>query len=143
MVQGNLVICEVVKIHLKEEILDENGLIDPHKIDTIARLGGNWYTRAKSGLFQVPKPLTTLGMGVDMLPEEIRKSKVLTGNDLGMLANVENFPDSEKINTFMDSSEENKRIIASQNIEAIHKKAQEFLCEGDVGSAWKILLSPR
>lgn len=140
---GNLVICEVVKLHLKEDILDEDGLIDPHKIDTVARLGGNWYSRAKSGLFQVPKPLTTLGVGVDRLPEEIRKSTVLTGNDLGMLANVENFPNSEEINTFIASSEENKKIVASQNIETIHKKAQEFLCEGDVETAWKILLSPR
>ena len=140
---GNLVICEVVKLHLKEEILEENGAIDPHKIDTVARLGGNWYTRAKPGLFQVPKPLTTLGIGVDMLPEEIRNSKVLTGNDLGMLANVENFPDSSEINTFMDSSEENRKIIASKDIGAIHKKAQEFLCEGAIDNAWKILLSPR
>ncbi len=140
---GNLVICEVVKLHLKKDIIDENGSIDPHKIDTVARLGGNWYTRAKSGLFKVPKPLTTLGIGVDRLPEEIRKSTVLTGNDLGMLANVENFPNSSEIDTFMDSSEENRKIIASKNIEAIHKKAQEFLCKGDVDTAWKILLSPR
>ncbi|HAV54001.1 MAG TPA: flavin reductase, partial [Aequorivita sp.] len=82
---GNLVICEVVKIHIKEEILSDDGSIDPFKIDTVSRLGGNWYSRAKEGLFEVPKPLTTLGMGVDSLPEEIRRSKVLTGNDLGML----------------------------------------------------------
>ncbi|WP_042492367.1 flavin reductase family protein [Aequorivita sublithincola] len=138
---GNLVICEVVKIHVKEEILDEEGNIDPFKIDTVSRLGGNWYSRAKAGLFEVPKPLTTLGMGIDMLPEEIRNSKVLTGNDLGMLGNVENFPNSEEINIFMNASEELKKMIALNNSEAIHKKAQEFLCEGKVDEAWKILLA--
>ncbi|HET8803689.1 MAG TPA: flavin reductase family protein, partial [Aequorivita sp.] len=94
---GNLVICEVVKIHIKEEILGDDGNIDPFKIDTVSRLGGNWYSRAKEGLFEVPKPLTTLGIGIDNLPLEIRLSKVLTGNDLGMLGNVENFPNSEEI----------------------------------------------
>lgn len=137
---GNLVICEVVKLHIKEEILDEDGNIDPFKIDTVSRLGGNWYSRAKAGLFEVPKPLTTLGIGVDSLPKEIRLSKVLTGNDLGMLGNVENFPNSEEINTFINASEELKKIIASNNSETIHKKAKEFLYEGKVEEAWKILL---
>ncbi|QAA81863.1 flavin reductase family protein [Aequorivita sp. H23M31] len=137
---GNLVICEVVKLHIKKDILDENGVIDPHKIDTIARLGGNWYTRAKAGLFQVPKPLTTLGIGVDMLPEEIQKSKVLTGNDLGMLGNIENFPNTEEINTFINASEELKLILNSGCSDTIHRKAQEFLSEGEVDKAWKVLL---
>ncbi|WP_310991736.1 flavin reductase family protein [Aequorivita marina] len=138
---GNLVICEVVKLHIKEEILDDNGAIDPYKIDTVSRLGGNWYSRAKSGLFEVPKPLRTMGIGVDKLPEEIRNSKVLTGNDLGMLGNVEGFPNSEEINTFIATSEAYQKIVASNNVETIHKKAQELLCEGNVADAWKILLS--
>lgn len=138
---GNLVICEVVKLHIKEEILADDGSIDPFKIDTVSRLGGNWYSRSKSGLFEVPKPLMTLGIGVDSLPEEIRKSRVLTGNDLGMLGNVENFPNSEEINTFINASEELKKIVSASNSEAIHKKAQEFLCEGKIEEAWKILLS--
>jgi flavin reductase (DIM6/NTAB) family NADH-FMN oxidoreductase RutF len=137
---GNLVICEVVKLHIKEEVLDDNGSIDPFKIDTVSRLGGNWYSRAKSGLFEVEKPLTTLGMGVDNIPEKIRLSKILTGNDLGMLGNIENFPNSEEINTFIEASETLKKIVTSNNSEAIHKKAQEFLCEGKVEEAWKILL---
>ncbi|MGO3184011.1 MAG: flavin reductase family protein [Aequorivita sp.] len=140
---GNLVICEVVKLHIKEDILDENGAIDPHKIDTVSRLGGNWYSRAKPGLFEVPKPLRTLGVGIDMLPEEIRNSNVLTGNDLGMLGNVENFPNSEEIDTFINTSEEFKKIVTSNNSEVIHKKAQEFLCEGKVTEAWKVLLGKR
>lgn len=140
---GNLVICEVVKLHIKEDILDENGAIDPYKIDTVARLGGNWYSRAKEGLFEVAKPLTTLGVGVDELPEEIRKSKVLTGNDLGILGNVENFPNSEEINTFINASEELKKITSSGGVEAIHKKAQEFLTNGAVEDAWKLLLGTK
>ena len=140
---GNLVICEVLKLHIKEEILGEDGNIDPFKIDTVSRLGGNWYSRAKSGLFEVPKPLTTLGMGIDMLPEEIRKSKVLTGNDLGMLGNVENFPNSEEINTFINASEELKKIMASNDKEAIHKKAKGFLYEGKVEDACKVLLGKK
>ncbi|MBK5212615.1 MAG: flavin reductase family protein [Flavobacteriaceae bacterium] len=137
---GNLVICEVVKLHIKEEILAEDGSIDPFKIDTVSRLGGNWYSRAKAGLFEVPKPITTLGIGVDSLHEEIRNSKVLTGNDLGMLGNVENFPNSEEINTFINASKELKKLVASKNNEAIHKKAQQFLCEGKIVEAWKVLL---
>lgn len=137
---GNLVICEVVKIHIKEEILDEHGAIDPFKIDTIARLGGPWYSRAKSGLFQVPKPLTTLGIGVDMLPDEIRNSKVLTGNDLGMLGNIESFPISEEINTFINTSSEFKELIDDGNEDALHRKIQEFLREERVEDAWKFLM---
>ena len=140
---GNLVICEVVKLHINEEILSEDGSIDPFKIDTVSRLGGNWYSRAKEGLFEVPKPLTTLGIGVDNLPAEIRNSKVLTGNDLGMLGNVENFPNSEEINIFINASEELKKIVSSNNSEVIHRKAQEFLCDGKIKEAWKILLGKK
>lgn len=138
---GNLVICEVVKLHIKREILDDNEQIDPFKIDTVARLGGGWYTRAKDGLFEVPKPLTTLGVGVDMLPDEIRNSKVLTGNDLGILGNVENFPDSEEINIFINSSSEIKQLVLEGKREDIHKKAQEFIGAGNVEDAWKLLLA--
>lgn len=122
---GNLVICEVLKLHLDENILDENGRIDPLKIDTVARMGGNWYSRAKSGLFEVEKPLRTLGIGVDALPEGIRFSKVLSGNDLGMLANVEQLP--EGVDATLAPSEE------------IQKKAKKQLQNGDVNAAWSIL----
>ncbi len=137
---GNLVICEVVKIHMYENIFNEEGHIDPYKIDTVSRLGDNWYSRAKNGLFQVPKPLSTLGIGVDALPETIRKSKVLTGNDLGMLGNVENFPTKEEIDTFINASEELKNLVAKGNSEEIHKRAQQYLCEGKIAEAWKVLL---
>ncbi len=138
---GNLIICEVVKLHMEENIFNEEGHIDPYKIDTVSRLGDNWYSRAKDGLFQVPKPLSTIGIGVDALPESIRKSRVLTGNDLGMLGNVENFPNQEEINTFINTSEELKWLRDEGNSLEIHKKAQDFLCEGKVEEAWKILLS--
>lgn len=138
---GNLVICEVVMLHLREDILDENKNIDPFKIDTVSRLGGNWYSRAKSGLFEVPKPLTTLGIGIDRLPENIRKSKVLTGNDLGILGNIEDFPNPEEINTFIKSSTELQSLVEQEDTDKIHQKAKEFIEEKKVTEAWKILLA--
>ncbi len=123
---GNLVICEVLKLHMHENILDENGVIDPLKIDTVARMGGNWYSRAKNGLFEVEKPLSTLGIGVDALPEAVRRSKVLTGNDLGMLANVDELP--QGVGMDMSPSEEKQ------------KQAQQLLLKGDVDGAWNILI---
>jgi len=82
---GNLIICEVVRIHIDEAVLDANGIIDPAKIDLVSRLGGNWYSRANKGLFEVEKPLATLGIGVDAIPEFIIESGVFNGNDLGKL----------------------------------------------------------
>ena len=89
---GNLVICEVLKMHIDESILDVNGNIDPIKLDAVSRMGGNWYGRAKEGMFEVPKPLSTLGIGFDQLPKAVYSSKFLTGNDLAMLANVQMLP---------------------------------------------------
>ncbi len=123
---GNLIICEVVQLHIDAEILDEEGKIDPIKIDTVARMGGNWYNRAKEGIFEVPKPLSTLGIGIDRLPVEIRESKVLSGNDLGMLGNVESLPEGATI--FVSSSE------------GKHKQAQQQLANGNVSEAWRFLL---
>ncbi len=87
---GNLIVCEIRMVHVREDVLDEHGQIDQHKIDLVARLGGNWYVRASGdALFEVTKPLTTVGIGVDALPEKIRRSGILTGNDLGRLGNTE------------------------------------------------------
>ncbi|HET8885011.1 MAG TPA: flavin reductase family protein [Salinimicrobium sp.] len=138
---GNLVICEIVKMHVNEEILDENGVIDQHKIDQVARMGGNWYTRAKTGMFEVPKPLTTLGIGVDAIPQEIRESKILTGNDLGKLGNIENVPTLEEINSFKNENAEISELITKGNTDKIHKKAQEFLERDEPLEAWKLLLA--
>ena len=138
---GNLIISEVVKIHIKEEILDSDGSIDPRKIDTVARMGGNWYSRAKEGLFEVQKPIGTLGIGVDSLPESIKKSKVLTGNDLGKLGNVEKLPTPDEIGSFVDTITEYKNLIDARVRETIHKKAQELLEEDKTMKAWKLLLA--
>jgi hypothetical protein len=92
---GNLVICEIVLMHINEDIFNEQGSIDPFKSDWVARLGGDWYARSSQGLFTVPKPLSTLGIGVDALPHLVRRSTVLTGNDLGLLGNLEKLPTPE------------------------------------------------
>jgi len=138
---GNLVICEVLKMHIQKEILDENGTIDQHKIDQVARMGGNWYTRAKLGMFEVKKPLSTLGMGIDAIPLEIRESKVLTGNDLGKLGNVEILPVKEEISAFIAKNKDLAELINTKNIKEIHSRAQLFLEENNTDAAWKLLLA--
>ena len=138
---GNLIYCEVVKIHIDESILNEAGSIDQHKIDLVARMGGNWYTRASLGMFEVPKPLSTLGIGVDQIPERIRLSTVLTGNDLGMLGNVEQIPSKEDILDFVSSHNEINTVVSGGERELIELKAQEYLKNKDVLSAWKVLLA--
>ena len=138
---GNLVICEVLKMHIHEEVLDENGYIDQHKIDLVARMGGNWYTRATPGMFAVPKPLQNLGIGVDSISEEIRRSKVLTGNDLGKLGNVENLPSEEEVMEFLNQNHQIKQMIDQGEEQRIHQKAQDYLEKDEPANAWKILLA--
>ncbi|WP_298417037.1 flavin reductase family protein [uncultured Kordia sp.] len=133
---GNLIICEVVKLHINEDVLNDRGTIDHYKIDLVARAGGSYYSRARDGFFEIPKPIATLGIGVDQIPEHIRMSKVLTGNDLGILGNVEQLPTETEIQEFKKTTE----ITISENKETNHKTAQEFLTKGDVKTAWKILL---
>ena len=95
---GNLVICEVQKIHIDERVLDENQMVDQKKIDLVSRMGGNWYCRANDiSMFEVDKPITTIGVGVDSLPINIRTSSQLTGNDLGILGNMLTIPTDEEI----------------------------------------------
>jgi len=123
---GNLVICEVLKMHINEAVLDADGKIDPVKLDAVSRMGGNWYSRAKQGMFEVPKPLSRLGIGFDQLPEAIRTSKLLTGNDLAMLANVEVLPKGAK---------------AIVNLEQhIAQEAQKRLALDDIQGAWELLI---
>jgi len=137
---GNLIICEVIKIHISEAVLNEKGTIDQHKIDLIARMGGDWYTRANKGMFEVAKPLTTLGIGVDAIPENAVKSGIFAGNDLGILGNVEVLPSEEDIDAFLNEHTEIKDLKDNNN-DLIYKKAKEFLNGGDVTSAWKTLLA--
>jgi flavin reductase (DIM6/NTAB) family NADH-FMN oxidoreductase RutF len=144
---ANLVICEVVLMHVKENILDADGQIDPFKLDAVARMGGDWYCRAQGeNLFKVPKPLRNPGMGIDQLPEEIRKSHILSGNDLGMLGNTEKMPDPEEVNAFAKQHHIRELLQqfqsdkAKHNREHQHQLAKAYLKEGDVESAWKVLL---
>ena len=138
---GNLIICEVVKIHISEKVLDENNMIDQHKIDLVARLGGNWYSRASEGLFEVEKPLTTLGIGVDAVPDFVKQSPVFDGNDLGKLGNVEALPTQEEITIFVQQNFAVKGVLSSDDEMKIHQKAKEYLNNNDALSAWKVLLA--
>nr|WP_297308240.1 flavin reductase family protein [uncultured Flavobacterium sp.] len=138
---GNLVICEVVKMHINENILNENGAIDQAKIDLVARMGGNWYTRANAGMFEVEKPLTTLGIGVDSIPEKIKKNNIFVGNDLGKLGNIEHIPTQNEADAFLNGNQDIKSLIKQQNTEEIYKKAKELLDNDKVLDAWKIIVS--
>lgn len=141
---GNLVICEVLVAHIKDDILDENQTIDPYKLDAVARMGGNYYCRAQGeAIFEIPKPLTTLGIGVDRIPAEIRNSKVLTGNNLGRLGNTEHLPTEEQINAFSEDREVKRILNGSADKQTdLHRLAQKYLEQGDVDAAWKVLLQP-
>lgn len=120
---GNLVICEVIKIHVREEYLNDEGNLDQMKLDLVARLGGNWYSRNnESNLFEVPKPLVTKGIGFDRLPDSIKLSRIFSGNDLGMLANTEELTEG----TYSANEE-------------VHLKAQKLLQESKVSEAWELL----
>jgi hypothetical protein len=134
---GNLVICEVIKLHIDKTILDENGAIDQEKIDLVARMGGSYYTRANQGFFEIPKPLSSLGIGVDALPEVIRNSTILSGNDLGLLANVAQIPSKNSIAKFIKKND----YLKSLSQEDKHLEAHDFLTNNEVETAWKILLS--
>ena len=133
---GNLIVCEVVRLHINEAVLDENGAIDQHKIDLISRAGGSYYSRAKEGFFEIPKPITTMGIGVDLIPTEIRHSKILTGNNLGMLGNVEQLPNQENVDNF---GKVNPQYIGLETTKK-HTFAKAFLESNDIESAWKVLL---
>ncbi len=136
---GNLIVCEVVKLHVNEDVLNEEGLIDQYKIDLVSRAGGSFYSRARDGFFEIPKPLSTLGIGVDQIPEAIRNSTVLTGNNLGVLANVEALPNTEVVDNFAQEHPEYVGISEEKK----HTFAQQYLDKNDVESAWKVLLINR
>lgn len=143
---GNLVICEVVRIHINEAVLDESGLIDQKKIDLVARMGGNWYCHANpDSMFEVQKPLTTIGIGFDQLPKDVLCSAILTGNDLGMLASVEELPDETEVNEFKLLELSDLFVSHEDRPEelelALHRHAKELLTQNKVLEAWKTLLA--
>jgi len=138
---GNLIICEIVKIHVAEEVLDDQNNIIQEKLDLIARAGGNYYSRSKKGFFEVPKPNQNLGIGVDAMPEHVRNSMILTGNDLGMLGNIDKLPSEQEIDTFIKNVSERYPNITTMTHREKHKIAHNYLSYGDIASAWKLLLS--
>ena len=143
---GNMIICEVVRFHVNQNVLDENGSIDQTKIDLVARMGGNWYCRAHGeALFEIAKPLATLGIGVDQIPADIKNSTVLTGNDLGRLGNVESLPSELDVNDhkLFELSEvfvAHEDDAATLEIE-LHKIAKEQINNNQIEMAWKTLLA--
>ena len=140
---GNLVICEVLLMHIDDSILNEKGLIDQTKIHHVARLGGDWYCKVdESNLFKVEKPNVKLGIGFDTIPESIRTSKILSGNDLGLLANVHEMPlidpsfDDEHLKQIVQYYSVNPEEMEKE----IHAYAKKLLSQGKVQAAWQVLL---
>lgn len=132
---GNLIICEIIKMHINESVLNEAGNIDTRKIDLVARMGDNWYCRAAGdALFEVEKPITTIGIGFDQIPLDVRNSKILTGNNLGLLGSVEKLPDQKEITNF----KKNQKPFL--NIEDRHQFAKNLLDANKVKEAWMVLL---
>ena len=138
---GNLIICEVIKFHISMDVLDENKAIIQEKLDLVARAGGNYYNRAKKGFFEIPKPSQELGIGVDAMPDHVKNSMILTGNDLGMLGNIEKLPIQKEIDNFIKNVSERYPNIATMSHREKHKIAHNYLSYGDIESAWKLLLS--
>ena len=143
---GNLVICEVVKIHIDESILNDNQMIDQHKIDLVSRMGGNWYCRAdKNSMFEITKPITTIGVGFDQLPQDVKSSTILTGNDLGQLAGIEELPNETDVNEYKLLELSDLFVTLEDNAAKLevelHLKAKELLNKNELKEAWMTLLS--
>ncbi|MFM8596648.1 MAG: flavin reductase family protein [Flavobacteriales bacterium] len=143
---GNLIICEVVQMHIDPSILNEQGLIDQHKIDLIARMGGDWYCRAdQNSMFEIKKPITTCGIGYDALPQDIKSSDILSANDLGQLAGIESLPNETDVNEyklielaplFLELEDDAQALE-----QALHQRAKELLSQNELEAAWLTLLS--
>ncbi|MDG2228317.1 MAG: flavin reductase family protein [Flavobacteriales bacterium] len=143
---GNLIVCEILKIHIAESILDENEAIDQKKIDLVARMGGDWYCRAdENSMFEIKKPITTRGVGVDEMPQEIVSSNILTGNDIGQLGGIEALPNETEVNDYklielielFVSLEDAPEKLEKE----LHLRAKDLLKENKLTEAWKTLLS--
>ncbi len=146
---GNLVICEVLRMHIKEEVMADDGLIDQDKLDLVGRMGRDWYTRASGdALFWVEKPIANKGIGVDAIPNAIKNSMILTGNDLGKLGNVEHLPNETAIENYARGDIQLRQIIESgadglEKREALHELAQQYLEDNRVNDAWCVLLQDK
>jgi flavin reductase (DIM6/NTAB) family NADH-FMN oxidoreductase RutF len=143
---GNLVICEVLRIHIKEEILDAEGMIDQKKIDLVARMGGDWYCRAnEASMFEVKKPITSLGIGFDNLPQDVLISSIFDKNDLAQLASVEKLPTETEVNEYklielsdIFVSLENDMLMLETEL---HKIAKTKIQQQNISEAWLTLLA--
>ncbi len=143
---GNLIICEVLQMHIHESLLNEHGLIDQHKIDLVARMGADWYCRAnQASMFEIKKPISTCGVGYDALPPDIKNSHVLSANDLGQLAGIEELPNETDVNEYklLELSSLFLDLEANANAleTALHQRAKELLSENQLEEAWLTLLS--
>jgi flavin reductase (DIM6/NTAB) family NADH-FMN oxidoreductase RutF len=143
---GNLIICEVVQLHIQEALLNENGLIDQHKIDLVARMGGDWYCRANThAMFEIKKPISTCGIGYDALPPDIKSSQLLSANDLGQLAGIEELPNETDVNEYklleLSTLFLELEHDASALEQALHQKAHALLAQNQLEEAWLTLLS--
>ena len=137
---GNLVICQVLKIHICDRVLNDSNEIDQEKLDLVARGGGSYYIRAREGFLEIPKPLRSKGIGVDMLPGHIQNSSILTGNDLGILGNIEEIPSLKIVAEFWAESEQKELKNKLKTTDDKHLKAKEFIENKDVFKAWCVLL---
>lgn len=138
---ANLVIAEVVKLHIHEDLLDEENKVSPYDLDLVARMGGDFYCRViPESIFEVEKPTRTVGLGIDQLPEDVKNSNYLTGNHLGQLGNVENLPTPEMIESFKSQLKERLDIQKFKSAEVRHQVASKLLDQGDVNGAWYWLL---
>ena len=141
---ANLIICEIIKMHIDERILDDNQQIDPHKIDLVARMGQDYYCRASGdAVFEVQKPNLNLGIGMDALPAAIRNSTILTGNDLGILANSTEIPvvmppmEDERLKMILQDYSNDENLLQV----ALHQYAKDLLIRHEVALAWQVLLT--
>ncbi len=134
---GNIIICEIIHIHISEDILNADGRIDQTKIDTVGRMGGNFYCRAHGdALFEQAQPMANLGIGIDALPASIRNSNILSGNDLGKLGNVTTLPSDDDVEAYKSTM-----TIKLNNEEQLHIEAKKLLEGNKIEEAWMLLLA--
>ena len=144
---ANLVICEVLLIHVNDKLFDIKGVLDPRKLDLVGRMGSDYYVRASGkALFTVEKPLEKTGIGVDSLPEDVRMSTVLTGNDLGKLGNIEILPSAPEVNAVKKTALFRKLLAEAsasreKALEITHRHAHELISRNEIIEALKLLLA--
>ena len=145
---GNLIVCEVLMIHIADSVLDSDGSIDPLKMNYIARMGKqNWCRVGVENMFTMPgfKMANELGMGFDLLPEGIRKSKYLSGNDLAQLAASDKIPTEKELFEMRDVAE--VQIVVNKYghdfdlfEKEMHLLAKQEIYQHNVWLAWKMLM---